>query len=188
MVARSLAKTSPRTSTARARSLATRTSLRSSRSARTPASGLARVGNRRAMSAPPTAEAVPVTWTTSTTSATMETASPRKEVPWPIQSRTKRAFFRRESLAESIPPPRDETRHAPGDRGRSLAYPIALPDSSPHTKTDPVGENGVQLPRSPGLPADQLHGRGTLQVEDEDHQVVEPGQHDAQTRAARIPA
>jgi hypothetical protein len=109
MVARFVAKIRPSTRTARARSLATRTSLRSRRSVRTPASGLARVGNRRAMSAPPTAEALPVTWTTSTTSATMETASPRKDVPWPIQSRRKRAFFRRESLVESIPLPCNET-------------------------------------------------------------------------------
>ena len=74
----------------------------------TPASGLAMVGNRRAKSAPPTAEALPVIWTTSTTSATMETASPTKEVPWPIQSRKKREFLRRESLVESIPGPFNE--------------------------------------------------------------------------------
>src|SRR5918994_3236508 len=106
MVARSLAKTSPRTRTARARSLTTRTTLRSTRSAMTPASGLAIVGSRRATSAPPTAEALPVISTTRTTSATIETASPTKEIPWPIQSRKKRAFLRRESLVETIPYPR----------------------------------------------------------------------------------
>jgi hypothetical protein len=36
----------------------------------------------------------------------METASPTKDVPWPIQSRKKRAFLRRESLVETIPHPR----------------------------------------------------------------------------------
>ena len=127
MVARSLAKTSPRTRTARARSLATRTALRSTRSAMTPASGLAMVGSRRATSAPPTAEALPVTSTTRTTSAIMETASPTKEVPWPIHRRKKRAFLRRESLVESIPYPRQRNpppgpgRTSPGGGSRYLA-------------------------------------------------------------------
>src|SRR5215203_5276499 len=132
MVARSLAKISPRMSNARARSLATRTTLRSTRSARTPASGLAMVGSRRATSAPPTAEALPVIWTTSTTSATIETASPTNEVPWPIQRRKKRAFLRRESLVESIPYPRQrESSPAPVERSpcsgsHHLAYPMVL--------------------------------------------------------------
>src|SRR5215210_1613086 len=111
MVARSLAKTSPRTRAARARSLATRTTLRSTRSARTPASGLAMVGSRRATSAPTTEEALPVIWTTRTTSATIETASPTNEVPWPTQSRKKRAFLRRDSPVESIPLLDNETHH-----------------------------------------------------------------------------
>ena len=52
-------------------------------------------------------------WTTRTTSATMETASPTNEVPWPIQSRKKRALLRRESFVESILQPRNETHHWP---------------------------------------------------------------------------
>src|SRR5919112_5772635 len=145
MVARLVAKTSPTTRPARARSLATRTSLRSRRSARTPARGLARVGNRRTTSAPPTAEGLPVTWTTSTTRATMETASPRKEVPWPTQSRRKRVFLRSESLAESIPPTlQRDHRHLSGGEGRPPAYPtIALPGSRAQSETDPVGGGGI---------------------------------------------
>src|SRR5215210_4368338 len=140
MVARSLAKTSPRTSTARARSLATSTILRSTRSARTPASGLAMVGNRRAKSAPPTAEALPVIWFIRTTSATIETASPTNEVPWPIQSRRKRAFRSRESLVESIP--------------TDLAFGRLQPDA------DPMSEKRIQLPRSNHL-ALEFHGHRT---------------------------
>src|ERR671921_2544068 len=127
MVARSLAKTSPRTRTARARSLTTRTTLRSTRSARTPASGLAIVGSRRATSAPPTAEALPVISTTRTTSATMETASPTKEVPWPIQSRKKREFLKRESLVESISYPRQ--RYPSPGSGRMYSWRREPPSS-----------------------------------------------------------
>src|SRR5687768_9548230 len=127
MVVRSLAKTSPRTRTARARSLATRTALRSTRSAMTPASGLAMVGSRRATSAPPTAEALPVISTTRTTSATMETASPTKEVPWPIQSRKKREFLKKESLVESISYPRQRDP-SPGS-GRMYSWQREPPSS-----------------------------------------------------------
>ena len=95
MVARSLAKTSPRTRTARARSLTTRTTRRSTRSARTPKSGLAKVGNRRATSAPPTAEALPVSWTTRMISATIETASPTNDIACPAQSCIKRTLPKR---------------------------------------------------------------------------------------------
>src|SRR5215210_3096051 len=140
MVARSLAKTSPRMRTARARSLATRTTLRSTRSARTPASGLAMVGSRRATSAPPTAEALPVIWTTNTTSATIETASPTNEVPWPIQSRKKRPFRRSESLVESIP--------------TDLAFGRLQPDAGP------MSEKGIQFPRS-SYPASEFHDHRT---------------------------
>src|ERR687890_65066 len=143
MVARSLAKISPRTSTARARSLATRTTLRSTRSARTPASGLAMVGRRRATSAPPTAEALPVIWTTRTTSATIETASPTNEVPWPTQSRKKRPFRRRESLVESM--------------AADLAFGRLPPDA------DPMSEKGIQL----------IVCRGQFEIADEYHQVVQ---------------
>src|SRR5215212_7181339 len=137
MVARSLAKIRPRMSTARARSLATSTTLRSTRSARTPASGLAMVGKRRATSAPPTAEALPVIWTTSITSATIETASPTKEVPCPIQSRKKRPFRRRESLVESM--------------ATDLAFGREQPDA------DPVVGEGIQRPISPYF-AREFHG------------------------------
>src|SRR5215211_6537634 len=145
MVARSLAKTSPRTRTARARSLATRTTRRSTRSARTPASGLAMVGSKRATSAPPTAEALPVIWTTRTTSATIETASPTNEVPGRIQTRKKRPFRRRGPLVESIP--------------TGLAFGRLQPDA------DPMSEKGIQL----------IVCRGQLEISDEFHQLVRTG-------------
>ena len=43
----------------------------------------------------------------------METASPTNEVPWPIQSRKKRALLRRESFVESIPNLGNETHPWP---------------------------------------------------------------------------
>src|SRR5688500_4393368 len=146
MVARSLAKTSPRTRTARARSLATRTIRRSTRSARTPANGLAMVGSRRATSAPPTAVALPVTWTTRTTSATMETASPTNEVPWPIQRRKKRAFLRRESLVGSIPYPR-QLDPSPGGGSHYLTQPMALVRvSTLHSTSWKIYDEGSAFP------------------------------------------
>jgi hypothetical protein len=81
MVARSPVKTIPRTRTARARSLATRMARRSSRSARTPVNGLARVGSNRAIRTLPTAEALSEISTTRTTNATREMASPTNEIP-----------------------------------------------------------------------------------------------------------
>src|SRR5215208_1459711 len=95
MRTKSRTKTKPRTSVARTRSLTTRTTRRSKRSARTPKSGLAKVGNRWATSAPPTAEALPVSWTTRMTSATIETASPTNEIACPAQSCTKRTLPKR---------------------------------------------------------------------------------------------
>src|SRR5918994_1206794 len=95
MRTKSRTKTKPRTSVARTRSLATRMTRRSKRSARTPKSGLAKVGNRRAASAPPTAEALPVSWTTRTTSATIETASPTNDIACPAQSCLKRTLPKR---------------------------------------------------------------------------------------------
>src|SRR3712207_8809230 len=86
-------------SIARARSLATRMARRSRRSASTPTSGLASVGTRRATRRPPTAEALSERSTTRITSATVETKSPTKEIPCPIQSRKNRTFLR------SVSPP-----------------------------------------------------------------------------------
>src|SRR5215211_2994132 len=167
MVARSLAKTSPRTRTARARSAATRTTLRSTRSARTPASGLAMVGSRRATSAPPTAEALPVIWTTRTTSAIIETASPTNEVPWPIQSRKKRAFLKRESLVESIPP-RIETHYlapvgCPPRDGAATQLNlwrryVSLASRSPQPDVGPMSKKRIQFLRCSCL-AHQLYGQ-----------------------------
>src|SRR5215213_4348162 len=162
MVARFLAKTSPRTRPARARSLATRTTLRSMRSARTPASGLAMVGSRRATSAPPTAEALPVIWTTRITSATMETASPTKEVPWPIQSRKKRAFLRRESLVETISYPRQRDPSP----GGGIHYPTQsmtlVRVSTLHSTSWKIYDEGSAFPErwieDPGSPYSRVLG------------------------------
>ena len=77
------------------RSLATKIARRSKRSARTPNRGLAKVGNRWATSAPPTAEALPVSWTTRMTSATIETASPTNDIACPAHSCTKRTLPKR---------------------------------------------------------------------------------------------
>src|SRR5215212_9111964 len=167
MVTRSLAKTSPIMRTARARSLDTRPIRRSTRSARTPASGLALVGNRRATSAPPTAEALLVICTFITTSATTETASPTNEVPWPIQSRKKRAFLKRESLVESIPP-RIETHYLapvgcpPGDRAATQLnlwrrY-VSLASRRPQPDVGPMGKKRIQSLRCSCL-ARQLYGQ-----------------------------
>jgi hypothetical protein len=101
---RSRVKTAARISTARARSLATRMTRRSRRSASTPTSGLASVGTRRATRRPPTAEALPERSTTRITSATVETKSPTKEIPWPTQSRMKRPFLRSEPPPVIFPP------------------------------------------------------------------------------------
>src|SRR3712207_4157660 len=154
---RSRTKIRPRASTARARSLATRTTRRSRRSARTPASGLAMVGKRRATRAPPTAEALPVIWTISTTSATIETLSPRKETPWPIQSRKKRLFPRSESPRPFILPRKKGVRSPAPHRGSRILQCNARGVFSPRprlTTTRPaeqsqigsLGEPPVQLP------------------------------------------